>query len=103
MNITEEILEVCPINGVSKLDANDKTTWRIDFKDNATLQQRQAAQTVLQNHVTITEEQWRLKRERNLETWTKRERVLFKLLAKKFNYTWDQIKTAYQNEYDGIT
>ena len=38
---------VCPIHGVSIGRVNDKQTWRIDFRDEATAQQRAAAQDVL--------------------------------------------------------
>lgn len=41
------IKAVCPINGVSIGRVNDKSTWRIDFKDEATQEQRQAAQAAL--------------------------------------------------------
>jgi hypothetical protein len=38
---------VCPIHGVSIGRPDDKTTWRIDVRDEATAQQRGAAQTAL--------------------------------------------------------
>jgi hypothetical protein len=38
---------VCPIDGVSIGRKDDKATWRIDFKDEATSEQRTAAQAVL--------------------------------------------------------
>jgi hypothetical protein len=38
---------VCPIHGVSFGRVGDKATWRIDFKDEATAEQRAAAQDVL--------------------------------------------------------
>lgn len=38
---------VCPIHGVSIGHADDKQTWRIDYTDEATAEQRQAAQGVV--------------------------------------------------------
>ena len=38
---------VCPIHGVSIGRRDDKATWRINFKDEATEQQRLAARAVL--------------------------------------------------------
>lgn len=39
---------VCPIYGVSIGRLDDKATWRIDFADEATAEQRAAAQNVLE-------------------------------------------------------
>ena len=41
--LTNAVASVCPIYGVSIGRADDKTTWRIDFKDEATSEQRAAA------------------------------------------------------------
>ena len=43
----EAIAKVCPIHGVSIGRANDKGTWRIDFDQAATQQQKDAAQAAL--------------------------------------------------------
>lgn len=55
MRITEKldaaIKAVCPIHGVSIGRKDDKQTWRIDFKDEATAPQRAAAQQVLDTFV----------------------------------------------------
>ena len=42
-----EIKVVCPILGVSIGRRDDKSTWRIEFAEEATLGQRHAAQAVL--------------------------------------------------------
>lgn len=42
------IKAVCPIRGVSIGRKNDKATWRIDFKDEATDKQRADARAVLE-------------------------------------------------------
>ena len=50
MNIIDldaAIKAVCPIDGVSVGRANDKATWRIDFKKEATDEQRKAARDVV--------------------------------------------------------
>ena len=41
------IKAVCPIHGVSIGRADDRATWRIDYADEATAEQREAAQDVL--------------------------------------------------------
>jgi hypothetical protein len=41
------IRAVCPIHGVVVGREDDRTTWRIDFKDEATAQQRAAGSAVL--------------------------------------------------------
>lgn len=46
-----EISKVCPIVGVSIGDENDKATWRIDFKNEATKEQKQKAMTILNSFV----------------------------------------------------
>jgi len=45
--ITEAVRAVCPIHGVSIGRKDDKATWRIDFKDEATPKQRADAKAVL--------------------------------------------------------
>ena len=45
------IKAVCPIHGVSIGRKDDKQTWRIDFKDEATPEQREAAQSVVDNFI----------------------------------------------------
>lgn len=50
MNLTrlhELLAAVCPIDGVSIGIQDDKTTWRIDFKDEATADEKAAAQAVI--------------------------------------------------------
>lgn len=45
--LNDAIKAVCPIHGVSIGRKDDKKTWRIDFKTEATEQQKAAAQQVL--------------------------------------------------------
>lgn len=47
------IAAVCPIHGVSVGDVNDKNTWVVSFKDEATSEQKAAAQSVINNMDTI--------------------------------------------------
>ena len=43
----EAVSRVCPVHGVSLGRSDDKTTWRIDFRDDATEEQKTAAAAVL--------------------------------------------------------
>lgn len=45
--LDKEVSAVAPIHGVSVGNANDKSTWRIDFKDEVTTQQKTDAQAAL--------------------------------------------------------
>lgn len=46
--LDEAIKAVCPIRGISIGREDDKTTWRINFKDEATDKQRADARAVLE-------------------------------------------------------
>lgn len=46
-DIDAAVRAVCPIHGVSVGDVAHRSTWRIDFKDEATAEQRAEAQAVL--------------------------------------------------------
>jgi|SRR3972149_5636048 len=52
-----KIRSVCPIHGVHIGQKNDKATWRIDFEEEATPQQRIAAQQVLDDFDVAAEEE----------------------------------------------
>lgn len=45
--LTRALSAVCPIHGVSVGRGDDRATWRIDFKDEATTGQRAAARSVI--------------------------------------------------------
>ena len=45
--LDEQLKAVCPIGGVSIGRWDDSSTWRIDFKDEATRAERRAAMDVL--------------------------------------------------------
>lgn len=45
--LTEQVLTVAPIIGISLGNKNDKQTWRIDFAENATEVERLAAQQII--------------------------------------------------------
>lgn len=47
----EAVTAVCPIDGVSIGRKDDKSTWRVDFKDEATAEQRAAARAVVDTFV----------------------------------------------------
>lgn len=52
-DLNTAISAVCPIDGVSIGRWNDRATWRIDFKSEATPDQRAAAQTVINTFDTL--------------------------------------------------
>lgn len=47
VQLDEALRVVCPIHGVSIGKVDDKSTWRISFKDEATAEQQAAAQGVI--------------------------------------------------------
>ena len=55
--IDKKIRQVAPIDGVSLGSIPDKSTWRIDFKPEATVQQRTDAQAVVAAFDVALEEQ----------------------------------------------
>jgi hypothetical protein len=68
----EAIAAACPVHGVSIGRKDDKATWRIDFKDEATDAQRDAARAVLQGFDrAVAEAQERTKREREASVQAK--------------------------------
>lgn len=68
----EALAAVCPIDGVSIGRKDDKATWRIDFKDEATDAQRAAAQAVKDGFDrAAAEAAERAKREREAEIHAK--------------------------------
>jgi len=55
-SLDEKVRLVSPIAGISFGDLNDKRTWRIDFDESATPQQKNAAKDVVDNFVYDDEE-----------------------------------------------
>lgn len=51
--LDQAIRAACPIDGVSIGKAQDKTTWRIDFKPEATESERAAASAILAQIDTV--------------------------------------------------
>lgn len=47
MRLHDAVEKVAPIDGVSLESKRDKSTWRIDFKKEATQKQKDAAQKVI--------------------------------------------------------
>jgi hypothetical protein len=47
--VDQAVKAVCPVYGISFGDPANNTTWRIDFMDEATDEQRAAAQQVVDN------------------------------------------------------
>lgn len=46
-DIHDAVNAVCPIDGISFANPSDKTSWRVDFKPEATDEQKAAAQSVI--------------------------------------------------------
>lgn len=55
--LDEKIKAVAPIDGIGVGRFEDKSTWRIDFKDEATQTERVAAQAVVDGFDVAAEEQ----------------------------------------------
>jgi len=80
--LTNLVLAVAPIHGVSIDDEANKRGWRIDFKDEATPQQRAAAQQVLDDFDVAAEEEkeWQKKlRREDIEQQARADAVVDKL------------------------
>ena len=46
-NLYKAVAAVAPINSVAILNPNDRSTWRIDFTEDATIAQKQAARDIV--------------------------------------------------------
>lgn len=55
--LTRLILQVAPIDGISVGDINDKSTWKISFKPDATPAQQVAAQGIIDSFDTVSFQQ----------------------------------------------
>jgi len=60
VELDRQIKAVCPIYGVALVDKTDKSTWRIDFKPEATAQQKLDVQAVV-SAFDVTAEEKKLK------------------------------------------
>lgn len=92
----EAIASVCPIDGVSIGDKNDKTKWRVSYKPEATPQQLTAAQGVIDAFVwdeTPDDPSDSDKRDRTT-------RVLIKMIADALNITNAQARALFKNKWD---
>lgn len=47
--IDQQVKAICPIHGISFYDINDNKTWRIDFAEDATEEQKAAARILVDN------------------------------------------------------
>lgn len=65
--LDQEIKKICPIDGISFPNLEDKTGWRVDFKDEATPEQRQAAIEYIENFVWTEADEQREKKLADLE------------------------------------
>jgi hypothetical protein len=81
MTLYERILAVCPIISISKPDRLDARTYRLQFADAATPQQRAAARAILDAFDPVAEEAKEQKRQQLAATDGPFVRVLEDLLA----------------------
>ena len=68
--LTAALSEVCPCHGVNVHDVADKSTWRIDYKDEATAEQRANAAAIVAafDPTAPTDEEVMAERSRRLKT-----------------------------------
>lgn len=73
--IEQQIEKVCPIDGISFGNLDDKSTWRIDFRANATDEERSAAHDVLNQFTWDTQKEKDVKKRFDIETY-RNDRVM---------------------------
>lgn len=68
--LTDRISEIAPIEGVGLGNINDKSTWRIDFKNSATDEQKMTANNFLQSYDVnvITSENVNIERDHRIKS-----------------------------------
>lgn len=60
--LDQEIKKICPIDGISFNDLNDRLTWRISYAKEATEEQKAAAQKILNEFVWDDEKKEKLRK-----------------------------------------
>lgn len=53
--LDEEIKKICPIDGISFGKLDNKATWQVHFRNEATFEQRQRAQSFIEDFVWTPE------------------------------------------------
>lgn len=76
--VDQAVQKVCPIDGISFGKLDDKKTWRIDFKREATDDQKKLAHEVVEKFV------WDEKEQENAERKAQCEKYKDDLLYRKF-------------------
>lgn len=74
--LSAEIAAVCPINGVSIGRWDDRATWQVDYKPEATPEQRGAAQTVINTFDVLTVEKKEIAADVDTEAERRRLKVI---------------------------
>jgi len=67
LDLHTKIAALAPIDGVSVGDPNIKSTWKVNFKTAATIQQKADAQTVINNYDYVTIDADEVQREVDLD------------------------------------
>jgi hypothetical protein len=97
-NLHKAIEAVCPIDGISIGDVNNKTTWDIQFKTSATAQQRINAQTILD---TFIWDESPLDQS-NLDNIEKRDKAILLCIAQVGGLSIAQIKAMFKAKFDSL-
>jgi hypothetical protein len=98
--VHQAVAAVCPIDGVSIGEKLDKSTWRIDFKLEATAQQRLAAGVAVQNfdvNAALNPPPVDYSSSDNLDRTLK---AILMCVATVGGLSNAQIKTLFKNKYD---
>ena len=102
MNIEEKIKEVCPIYGISMANATDKTTWRIDFKPEATNKQKKDARDLIDKYTVKTFDQEREENEKDIDKIDIKIKAVLLLIADLTGKPRSEIKEMYSSKIKKI-
>lgn len=100
--LTEQILAVCPIAGVSIGQIGDKSTWRVDYTPEATAQQRTDAAAIVAAFDPVAHENAEAAIEAQTAT-IKADAQVASLLVQLKNSTLAQQSTYVDNNTPGTT
>lgn len=99
--LTAAIAAVCPTHGVSIGRKDDKQTWRIDFKNEATSEQRMAAQAVVASFDPVAAEQ--TIDQSDIDQLEKHIKAVLLCVAQVGGLTVPQIKALFKNKMDSFS
>lgn len=102
MDITDKIKEVCPIYGISMPNAMDKQTWRIEYKPDATNEQKLQAATILSNYTVKSFDLQREDDEKDLDKIDIKFKAILLLIADINNIKKNDIRKLYKDKIEFI-